>query len=258
MHRQSTSSEAPPSSLDVINNEELNRWLARFVVEVRTQKGEQYNGGSLYGLCAGIQRYIREKRVESNRESVDIYKDPKLAHFRCVFDSVLKELHQQGVGVVKKQAGVISDEIEERLWEEKFLGDDSPQQLLDTLVYCLGLNLALRSGREHRSLKPDMFCFVQPPDGRPPYLQYTEWGSKNHGGGLNDRKVGNKLVKIFSNEQCPERCVVRLYQKYLSLRPAAPSDALYLQPLCQPRANCWYKSKPVGHNPLSLRLRWTI
>ena len=75
--------------------------------------------------------------------------------------------------------------------------DDSPQQLLDTLVYCLGLNPALHSGREHRSLKPSMFSFVQLHDRRPSYLQYREWGSKIHSGGLNDRKVVNKLVKFF-------------------------------------------------------------
>ena len=37
------------------------------------------------------------------------------ANFQCALDSVLKELHQQGVGIVKKQAAVISDEIEEKL-----------------------------------------------------------------------------------------------------------------------------------------------
>ena len=36
-HRQSTSSDVCPS-LDIISNEELNRWLARFAVEVHTQK----------------------------------------------------------------------------------------------------------------------------------------------------------------------------------------------------------------------------
>ena len=53
-----TSTEAPPS-LDVISNKELNHWLARFVLEVKTKKGEKYRGAT---LCAGIQRHIREKR----------------------------------------------------------------------------------------------------------------------------------------------------------------------------------------------------
>ena len=91
---------------------------------------------------------------------------------------------------------MIPDELEERLWIENILGDDTPDKLLNTLVYSLGLNLALRSGREHRSLKPAMFRLVEPPTGKH-YLEYTEWGSKNHGGGLKDRRIKNKSVKIF-------------------------------------------------------------
>ena len=32
---------------------------------------------------------------------VDIYKDPCFSKIRCVFDSVLKDLHSKGIGVVK-------------------------------------------------------------------------------------------------------------------------------------------------------------
>ena len=59
---------------------------------------------------------------------VDIYKDPLFAYFRGAFDSVLKELHQQGIGIYKKQAEVISPEVEERLWNEGVLGDDTPKE----------------------------------------------------------------------------------------------------------------------------------
>lgn len=62
----------------------------------------------------------------------------------------------------------------------------------------------------------------------------------------------NKSVKVFANTKCPERCVVRLYEKYMALRPeGAPSDVFYLRPLDKPRPGCWYTRKPVGHNPLS-------
>ena len=72
-----------------------------------------------------------------------------------------------------------------------------------------------------------------------PFLLYCECGSKNNGGGLNHRKVKNKMVKAFSNVQNPNRCVVMLYQKYMALRPHdAPSDAFYLQPLRNPCENC--------------------
>ena len=131
------------------------------------------------------------------------------------------------------------------------MGDDDPEKLLDTLVFCFGLNFALRSGKEHRSLRPDMIEYKQLADSKS-YLIYNECGSKNNLGGIKDRKVKNKVVKIYSNAANPSRCVVTLYKKYMDLRPAnTPGDVLYLQPLCKPLPHCWYQPRPVGHNVLS-------
>ena len=60
-HCRSNGSSVPPE-LDEITNDELNNWLACFVVEARNKDGELYKGGTLYSLCSGIQRYVREKR----------------------------------------------------------------------------------------------------------------------------------------------------------------------------------------------------
>ena len=241
-----------PVCLDIITNEQLNMWLARFVMEVRNQNGDPYIGGTLYGLCAGIQRYVREKRVgKHDAASLDIYKDPNFSFFRGALDSVLKELHQDGIGNEKKQAEIISCDLEAKLWSDGILGDDNPQKLLDTLVYIFGLNLALRSGKEHRNLKPDMIQLYESDSGMS-YLLYSEHGSKNHSGGLKERKVANKSVKVFANIEEPQKCPVRLYSKYMSLRPySARKDVFYLQPLQNPVADCWYQSKPVGHNTLT-------
>jgi hypothetical protein len=78
---------------------------------------------------------------------------------------------------------VISHEVEERLWNEGILGDSSPVQLLDALVFSLGLQLALHSGQEHRCLRPDMFQIMEPVASKA-YLLYTEAGSKNNQGGI--------------------------------------------------------------------------
>ena len=50
------------------------------------------------------------------------------------------------------------------MWNENVLGEDNPAKLVDTLVYCFGLNFALRSGDEHRNLRPDMLQVVEPPN----------------------------------------------------------------------------------------------
>ena len=45
-NRQKTSAEFTPK-LSVITDKQLNYWLSRFVLEVRSKKGEQYQGGTL-------------------------------------------------------------------------------------------------------------------------------------------------------------------------------------------------------------------
>ena len=78
--------------------------LVQFVFKVRTQKGEEYSGESLYGLFCGIQHYIRDKKSDCNDEPIDIY----LAHFRNSFNAV----HSRGICTIKKQASVITEDVE--------------------------------------------------------------------------------------------------------------------------------------------------
>ena len=252
-NRQTAGNEFPPK-LNEITNEHLNYWLSRFVVEVRNKQGNQYQGSSLYGLCAGAQRQVRaQRRILADQgqiAEIDIFKDGSFTYFRSVLDSVLKDLHRQGIGNTTKRADCISEDIEEKLWEKNVLGDDTPAKLVDTLVFCFGLNFALRSEQEHRNLRPDMLQLVTPPDATA-YLIYTESGSKNRQGGLNERKVTNKSVKCFANDANASRCCIRLYRKYMSLRPKdSPKDVFYLKPFAKPCQDCWYYNHPIGHNVL--------
>ena len=111
------------------------------MVEVRNQKGEEYNGSTMYSRCAGVQHFVREDRVGSNSVPVDNFRDMTFAYFRSVLDSVLKEAQAKGIGTSKKRAEVIPEELEDRLWEEGILGDDTPDKLLDTLVFVWGYTL---------------------------------------------------------------------------------------------------------------------
>jgi len=67
-------------------------------------------------------------------------------------DAIMKNRTKIGMAV-KNQADVISEQMENDLWTRGFLGDDNPHKLLDTLVFVLGLNLALRGREEHRRLR---------------------------------------------------------------------------------------------------------
>ena len=60
---------------------------------------------------------------------------------------------------------MIGVQEEALLWEKGFLGDTNPSVLLDTLVYLIGLYIAIRRG-EHRNLhfKPSQIELYEPPD----------------------------------------------------------------------------------------------
>ena len=68
------------------------------MVEAQNKKGDTYEGGSLYSLCASIQWYLCAQQKSTADSSqvcdLDIYKDASFAYFHSVLDSCLKQLHQ--------------------------------------------------------------------------------------------------------------------------------------------------------------------
>ena len=231
--------------LYIANNQQLDYWLSKFVLETRRSDGEHYPPNTLYSICCGLLRYLREHRPE-----VNFFQDTSFAGFRKTLDGEMKRLHSHGLGVAMKQAEPLTVDEENQLWEQGLLGDRTPQTLLDTMLFLCGMSFALRSGQEHRSLQVTQFQLVEPVDGTRPYLVYSENCSKNNTGGLSDRKVKPKRVMHHANKANPERCLVQLYKKYLEHRPDTAETAFYLAPLKKPKGNVWYSKAPVGHNTL--------
>lgn len=71
----------------------------------------------------------------------------------------------------------------------------------------------------------------------------------------------NKSIKYFANKDDPStsRCGIRLFQKYMSLRPSnAPTDVFYLKPRPEGcfKSDCWYYiySRAVGPSQTVKRL----
>ena len=128
-----------------------------------------------------------------------------------------------------------------------------PKVLLDTLVYLIGLNFALRSGEEHRRLRhnPSQISVINE-EGKTPYIVYSEDISKTNQGGLKSRKIVPKRVIHHANHQNPSRCLVQLFMKNNHLCPKGrPDGALYLTPLKNPTQDCWFSRIPIGHNKLA-------
>lgn len=80
--------------LFIAQPQELNYWLSKFVLEACKSSGEPYPPDTLYNICAGLLRYIRERRPE-----VNIFKDSTYAGFQRTLDGEMKRLRASGLGV---------------------------------------------------------------------------------------------------------------------------------------------------------------
>ncbi|XP_046367712.2 transcriptional regulator QRICH1-like [Haliotis rufescens] len=159
----------------------------------------------------------------------------------------MKKLAARGIGIVKRKADIISCEQEDILWDKGILGDDTPQKLLDTLLYLNGISFCLRRGEEHHSLKLSNFSFVE--KNGIMHLKYCEGITKTNSGGLKHKALDRKTIVVDPNAEKKERCLVRLHQKYLSLRPQS-CDTFYLRPLRYPRVDVWFCTVPIGRQTL--------
>lgn len=229
------------SDVLALSNEEINYWLSKFVVEVRKKipVGEPYPPNTLYQLCCGILRHLRE----NGRPELNVFENPSFKLFQDSLDAEMKRLTSVGVGSNVKQAEPFSDEQEEKLWALKLLGSHSPQVLLDTMVFLIGKHFALRSGKEHRNLQFNQLTLVPAKGNEPEKLVYSSFGEKNNLGGLKHRAHKGKRVEHYSNEENPERCLVAQYKNYLERCPksALEKKMFYLTP----RRNCSVGDKGI-------------
>ena len=173
-----------PPRLIEMGKADLSQWLSKFLVEIRRNDGKAYTGTTLHQILCGVQHHLREK----TDCSIDLFSDPEFRFLKSVLDSQMKELRSQGIGA-KKRAEPVTASEEEMLWMKGLLGDKNPQTLLDTMVWMCGMYFALRSGKEHRSLRTGQIELVEVP-GKKPFLRYTEGVSKNNAGGLKHKNTG--------------------------------------------------------------------
>ena len=157
----------------------------------------------------------------------------------------MKERARQGIGVDVNQANLITQEQENYLWQQCFLGSEYAELLRDTLVWVLGVNFALRAGQEHRNLRlRNSQLSLQCGELGREFLQCTEDISTTNNGGLSHLRIKRKVVRAYKNLTNVERCPVELYKKYLSRVPNEVSDnVFYSRALPKPNGEIWYYKK---------------
>ncbi len=230
--------------------------LSCFLSEVRKKDGSEYPGDSLYQLIICLQFYL--ERTGHHWKLID---GEEFLPLKFTLDNLMKERAAMGLGK-RKSSSPISIAEENTLWEKGVLGTDCPDTLHDTLLFLLGLHLALRGGKEHKDLRAPGFesqLSVQTDSEGVKFLLFTEdVQRKTNQGGLTSRKKSQgRTMKIYGHSH-PEHNIVNIFKKYVGLLPPqAKSPSLYKHslPKTSLKPNQWYADKPVGINVLKKTVR---
>ena len=239
---------------ETITEEALVHGMCRFITEIKKVNGEQFPAKTLYEIALCVQFHLEGRGLMWK-----LLSDEKFRDLKYTLDNVMKQRNSQLVGYGVRKAEVLSPIDQDILWSMGILGIDYPDQLLNTVVFMIGLSCALRAGQEHRKLRSipfrSQFSWHVGDDGLH-YIRYTEdLTSKSNQGGLKHRKVSAKVVNIHAIPGSP-RCPVQILGKYFSLLPDNRTcHSLYLQPKKKYTPNCWYVDKAVGINKLQSVVR---
>ncbi len=105
---------------------------------MRKKDGEEFLPNSLHHIVCGIMRHLRLTCYPT----IDFFSHTEFIDFKRSLDAEMKRLQSKGIGSTKRQAEVLTREDEEKLWKKGLLGDTTPQQLLDTIIFYNGLYFA--------------------------------------------------------------------------------------------------------------------
>ena len=183
-----------------------------------------------------------------------ILDDELFVKLRNVLDNTMKERTAQGLGV-RRSCTIISLAHEDKMFQCGALGEENPEQLLRTVIYMLGLHLALRGGVEHTRLRRLGFqCQITTEfdnDTGKEILLYQEDALQKTNQDSLVGKPSHKIVRVFPSGD-KNRCPVRLFGKYVGLLPQGRScGKLYLRPRQKYTPSVWFCDQPYGKNKVT-------
>ena len=161
-----------------MSDKDLDNYISQFVHEAVKRNGTPYPPNSLYQLVVSIQQHLRE----SGRPKVSFFDSPMFDTLRKSLDARMKELTVQGLGVERKLAEPITQDMEAILWEKGIFSVESCKGLLNVVYFYNCKFFGLKSGDEHRSLDVEQFRFGISDD--IDYVEYIGRTSKTYKGGL--------------------------------------------------------------------------
>ena len=106
--------------VDILDNkdtpiEDVDFWLALFVMEVRRSDGMVYSGSSLRNIVSALGRRLKAVRGDSGLRILE-KSCGEFVKTRNALDRMLRVLRESGVGAERKRSDIFTPELENRLW----------------------------------------------------------------------------------------------------------------------------------------------
>ena len=226
--------------------------LARFIREVKKLDDSEYPPNTLKEIIIMIQMYLHENGVYWK-----LLDHPEFINLRNVVDNTMGERTAMGLGV-KKSSDIITLEHESKLFECGEFGDFNPQQLLNTVVYMVGIHCALRGGVEHQRLRRPGFHsqiqFKTDDKGVERVVYYEDPLHKTAQGGIGCKST-RKVVNVYPSSN-PTKCPVRIIKKYCNLLPTGRMcQKFFLRPRAKFTPKTWYCDQPYGNHKISATIK---
>ena len=222
----------------------IDQLLAFWLMDLKSVDGSDYEVGTLTSYLSSIKAYL--KGLGHDVEKLDITKQ--------VTTAKKKELKSLGKGNFPNRASRLSSEEEDRLWDTGAFGSENPESLLHGLWYLFTKGFGFRGRHEARQLRVGDVEQKCDSEGRA-FLQWNERLTKTRNGSSSHHRPF--APRLFETPKEPRRCPVKLYNLYMSKRPAkleGSTDAFWLtiNPNFKRSANAkWYSDCPMGENRLA-------
>ena len=151
-HRNYNFSEDPIECdfeyVSTITVDSFNYAMPRFITEVRKLDGSEFPAKTLsYQIVVCVQFYL-----ETQGFLWRLLEDKRFDEVKFTLDNTMKSCTAAGIGITVNQVDVLSQTDQDILWSKGVLGTDTPEKLLHTVLFVVGLNCALCAGQEHRAL----------------------------------------------------------------------------------------------------------
>ena len=219
--------EQIPEDISQLSNARLDFWLQRFIVEIRRKDGTPYPPNTLTQIVAGLQRHLRN--VCTGRQ-FNFFKDNDndFVEFRKTLDAKMKELTSKGIGIQKKRCDPVTEADETKMWDCGVFSTETSSGLSNAVFFYNGKAFAFRGMEQHKQCDAEQFQIGYDHENKRKFIKYFPRITKNVQGGLKHRRIEINPITQYEDPD-NDRCLVKLYEKYLSLIPQ--KGPLYRKPL---------------------------